>query len=575
MTSRERNRARRPASVRFHPDPPGPKNYSRPRGSRKSTPSTRRASSTPPAPRIPPVAALRPRARQEKPPRRFASARRPAGQAERNPRRAVRHPLCERPWDKGQGRRPRPSRAGRPAPPQNGYPNWARGRATPRRLPGDRGAAPYPCLTAVHPIARWRSCPRSRYPCPRNPSRLRPVGGRHRCRVLGPWPYRARSALPVALALSPNRLPAYGYSLCLAGAPTRPAGHEVPYPPAGPCPRHPGFSPGSRGPASVWAWAAGRDGIPGLGPQAFQGAALRGSRRASGDPVDALAGAPAARARACGAKRFVCPAVWRAFPGRPERRALWAAGARAVIRASYVRPPCARVSTALRVTEGRLWAHSPVRVRPVSGGQVVQRAATRDQRRRARPGDGRMASSVRRSLRSLADRPLGGRAIGGIWNPRGLLRQGCLLGAQQQAQRDQNTGRSKNPPVSHGNTLHAASTVSGMKKPVVILHNPQRRHTLQGPPDHQTCSWWSSRPPLPIITGPPKSFIDSFRARCPLILPDTSISSQIRVRISPGRGRPGFRPGSRVPKRCICVVRLLSRQPLFSGGPTRHAGIVA
>jgi hypothetical protein len=165
--------------------------------------------------------------------------------------------------------------------------------------------------------------------------------------------------------------------------------------------------------------------------------------------------------------------------------------------------------------------------------------------------------------------------ISGIWNPRGLLRQGCLLGAQQQAQRDQNTGRSKNPPVSHGNTLHAASTVSGMKKPVVILHNPQRRHTLQGPPDHQTCSWWSSRPPLPIITGPPKSFIDSFRARCPLILPDTSISSQIRVRISPGRGRPGFRPGSRASKRCTCVVRLLSRQPLFSGDPTWHAGIVA
>jgi len=78
---------------------------------------------------------------------------------------------------------------------------------------------------------------------------------------------------------------------------------------------------------------------------------------------------------------------------------------------------------------------------------------------------------------------LGGRAIGGIWNPRGLLRQGCLLGAQQQAQRDQNTGRSKNPPVSHGNTHHAASTFSGMKKPVVIPHNPQRRHTLQGPPD--------------------------------------------------------------------------------------------
>jgi hypothetical protein len=57
-------------------------------------------------------------------------------------------------------------------------------------------------------------------------------------------------------------------------------------------------------------------------------------------------------------------------------------------------------------------------------------------------------------------------------NPRRLLRQGRLLGAQQQAQRDQNTGRSQNPPVSHGNTPHATSTISGMKKPVVIFHNP-------------------------------------------------------------------------------------------------------
>ena len=199
----------------------------------------------------------------------------------------------------------------------------------------------------------------------------------------------------------------------------------------------------------------------------------------------------------------------------------------------------------------------------------------RSKRHPSRPGDRRTAASVRRALRSLVDRSLGGRGTGGIWNPRGPLCQGWPLGAQQQAQRDQNTGRSQNPPVSHGNTRHAASTVSGMKKPVMILQNPQRRHTLQGPPDHQACSWWSIRPPLLITTGSPKSFVNSFRARRPLILPDTSTSSQIRVRISPRRGRPGFRPASRASKRCICVVRLLSRQPLFSGGPSWHAGIVA
>jgi hypothetical protein len=138
-------------------------------------------------------------------------------------------------------------------------------------------------------------------------------------------------------------------------------------------------------------------------------------------------------------------------------------------------------------------------------------------RRRSRPGYGRAAASVGHALRSVAGLPLGGRGNGGIRNPRGLLRQGRPLGAQQQAQRDQNTGCSQNPPVSHGNALHATSTVSGMKKPVVILHKPQRRHTLQGPEDHPTCSWWSRRPPLPIITGPPKSFVNFFRARCPLL----------------------------------------------------------
>jgi hypothetical protein len=188
------------------------------------------------------------------------------------------------------------------------------------------------------------------------------------------------------------------------------------------------------------------------------------------------------------------------------------------------------------------------------------------------PGRRRPRLCCGRALRSLAGRPLGGR---GIWSPRGLLRQGRPLGAQQQAQRDQKTGRSQNPPVPYGNPLHATSAVSGMKSPVVILRNPQRRHTLQGPADHPVCSWWSGRPPLPIITGPLKSSVNSFRVRLRLIVFDTSISSQIRVRTDQRRDRPGYRPGSWARICRVCVVCLLSRQPLFSGGPTRHAGIVA
>jgi hypothetical protein len=128
--------------------------------------------------------------------------------------------------------------------------------------------------------------------------------------------------------------------------------------------------------------------------------------------------------------------------------------------------------------------------RPRRGTTVRGLAAyrpLRSRRRRSRLGYGR-AAGVRRALRSLANRPLGGCGSGGIRNPRGLLRQGRLLGAQQQAQRDQNKGRHQNPPILHGNTLHGTSTFGGTMKLVVILHNPQRRHTLQGPADHTVCS---------------------------------------------------------------------------------------
>jgi hypothetical protein len=105
--------------------------------------------------------------------------------------------------------------------------------------------------------------------------------------------------------------------------------------------------------------------------------------------VNALAGAPAARGQVCGAKSLACRAVPRAFrghdlPGRPERRDPRAAAAGAVTRDPDVPPARARVSTAPRVTDGRLWARPPVLVRPVSGGQAVQRAARRDHRSRAR-----------------------------------------------------------------------------------------------------------------------------------------------------------------------------------------------
>jgi hypothetical protein len=86
--------------------------------------------------------------------------------------------------------------------------------------------------------------------------------------------------------------------------------------------------------------------------------------------VNDLAGAPAARA-------------W-AFPDQPERLAPREDDALAVIRDPDVSPPRARASTAPRVTEGRLWAGPPVRGRPISGGQAVQRAASRDYRSRAR-----------------------------------------------------------------------------------------------------------------------------------------------------------------------------------------------
>jgi hypothetical protein len=172
------------------------------------------------------------------------------------------------------------------------------------------------------------------------------------------------------------------------------------------------------------------------------------------------------------------------------------------------------------------------------------------------------------ALRALAGQPVGGRGTGGIRNPRLLLCQGRPTGAQQQAHRHHEADRRQGPAVSRGNTHRATSAPGGMKKPVVILHNPQRRHTLQGPADPPACSRWFSRPTLPAITGPPESFVNSPRDRHQILASGTSTSSRVPV-------RPGIRPGPRAPKRCHLVVRLFSRLPLFSGVPTRHADIVA
>ena len=138
------------------------------------------------------------------------------------------------------------------------------------------------------------------------------------------------------------------------------------------------------------------------------------------------------------------------------------------------------------------------------------------------------------ALRALAGQPVGGRGTGGIRNPRLLLRQGRPTGAQQQAKRHHEAGRSQRPPVSHG-TPHANSALGGMKKPVVILHNPQRCHTLQGPANPPARSRWFRRPPLPAITGPPGSFVNSPRARHRILAIGTSTSSRVPV-------RPGIRP---------------------------------
>jgi hypothetical protein len=253
---------------------------------------------------------------------------------------------------------------------------------------------------------------------------------------------------------------------------------------------------------------------------------------------------------------------------------------RAVLRGRTMRGPRLRHGRP-RVGLGRRFGAGRSRAgRPSSGprrGTTVRGLAAyrplRSRRRRSRLGYG-YAAGIRRALRPLANGPLGGCGTGGIRNPRGLLRQGCPLGAQQQAQRDQNKGRSQNPPVSRGNTLYAASTVSGLREPVVILHNPQRRHTLQGPADHPACSWWSRRPPLPIVTGPPEGSISPFRARCRILVPDTCTSRQILVRMGQRRGRSPWIAGLETLQLC-CAPSFAATPILGRPHPAcRHSSIV-
>jgi hypothetical protein len=67
-----------------------------------------------------------------------------------------------------------------------------------------------------------------------------------------------------------------------------------------------------------------------------------------------------------------------------------------------------------------------------------------------------------------------------------LLRQGLPPGAQKRGKRNQSTDQSQSTTVLHGTTHHTTSGVSGWKKPVAILHYPQRRHTLQRPAEDRT-----------------------------------------------------------------------------------------
>jgi hypothetical protein len=127
--------------------------------------------------------------------------------------------------------------------------------------------------------------------------------------------------------------------------------------------------------------------------------------------------------------------------------------------------------------------------RPRCGAPVRGLVAYRLRPRRLRPCrlrpcrsrlcGGRSVGWLRFGLRPAAGRTVRGRGAGRC--PCGLLRLGLFPGAQQQAQRDQNTDRSQNTPASHGIILQATSGVGAMERPIVILHDPQRCHTLQRP----------------------------------------------------------------------------------------------
>ena len=153
--------------------------------------------------------------------------------------------------------------------------------------------------------------------------------------------------------------------------------------------------------------------------------------------------------------------------------------------------------------------HRPLHGRPMVGVRRARRRWFGAHRPLAhRPDPSRLRrrrACVRRNVRSAADRPVRAGGIGG--RLRELLRPGLPPGAQQHGQRYQNTRRSQKTPASHGNT-HATSICGGSVKPDVILHNPQRRHTLQGPADHPGLSRRPKRPPFRTITGPPKSFVN-------------------------------------------------------------------
>jgi hypothetical protein len=213
--------------------------------------------------------------------------------------------------------------------------------------------------------------------------------------------------------------------------------------------------------------------------------------------VNALAGAPAEHEPACGAKRSACPAVPRVFPGHGERRA-----PRAVIRDPGrdpgVSPPRVRASTAPRVTEGRLWVCPPVRDRPVSGGQVVRQAATRDHRSRA----GRVPAAP------LEASPVRGRP------PVGGLRDRRDPELSRAASPGRPSRRTTPGPARPEQRSRPEPTCSARQHPPLPFHRQRNEEACRDPPKSSMPSYapGTGRPPGQFMVVQTTTLADHYRS---------------------------------------------------------------